>query len=371
MTPSLCESCEWMREVRTPRGSRFLLCRLSADDSAFPKYPPQPVVRCAGHRPATPDPKGSAMADDGVFVPRRPLGRTGFAATVLGIGDLADRSVPVETCVATARRALDAGLNVIDTAPNYEAGYSEEIVGRAVRGVRDRVFVIDKVDELEAPVGPQVDGSLRRLGLDHADAFVFHNLSAMDAFDRLCQPGGGFDQLADAVRVGKCRFRGISSHNPDVLKAALAAGVCDVVMFPVGPFVDDRYVTEVLPLARARDVGTVCFKAFGAGKLLGDTAGYNQPLRDRPRGKVSSGGADDVAAVLPRLTPAECLHYVLTLNPDVALLGLSYPNEQDAAFAAVRTFRPLSAVEMADVRRRAAAARKDKGPCWWNPDPDS
>jgi aryl-alcohol dehydrogenase-like predicted oxidoreductase len=307
---------------------------------------------------------------DAPFTPRRELGRTGFVATALGIGDLADRAVPAEACVATARRALDAGLNVIDTAPNYEDGYSEEVVGRAVRGVRrDAVFVIDKIDHHDEPVGPQIDGSLGRLRLDHADLFVFHNLSAMDVFDRLRRPGGGFDQLADAVRAGKCRFRGLSSHDPDVLRAALAAGVCDVVMFPLGPFVDSRYVTDVLPLAQALGVGTVCFKAFGSGKLLGDTTGYDQPLKTRPREKVSSGGTDDAHAVLPRLTVTECLHYTLTLDPDVALLGLSYPNEQDAAFAAARSFRPLSTAEMADVRLRAAEARRDKGPCWWNPDP--
>jgi aryl-alcohol dehydrogenase-like predicted oxidoreductase len=310
------------------------------------------------------------MTDAPHFAPRRELGRTGFVATALGIGDLADRNVSPEACVATARRALDAGLNVIDTAPNYEDGYSERIVGHAVRDLpRDRVFVIDKVDDLEAPVGPQIDGSLDRLGLGHADAFVFHNLSAMDVFDRLCHPGGGFTGLAKAALAGKCRFRGISSHHPDVLRAALTAGTCDVVLFPVGPFVDERYVTEILPLARSLSVGTVCFKAFGSGKLLGDTAGYNQPLKARPRGKVSSGGTDDGGAVLPRLTVAECLHYTLTLDPDVALLGLSYPNEQDVAFAAARSFRPLTAGEMGDVRRRAAEARRDKGPCWWNPDP--
>jgi hypothetical protein len=49
MTPSLCESCEKMREVRTAR-SRFLLCELSATDPAFPKYPRQPVVRCSGYQ---------------------------------------------------------------------------------------------------------------------------------------------------------------------------------------------------------------------------------------------------------------------------------------------------------------------------------
>ncbi|MFO0799396.1 MAG: aldo/keto reductase [Gemmataceae bacterium] len=306
-----------------------------------------------------------------MFTPRRPLGRTGFVATQLGVGDLADRNIPFDTCVATARRALDAGLNVIDTAPNYEDGYSEEIVGAAVRGRRDGVFVITKIDHHDQPVGLQAEGSLSRLGLGHVDLLVFHDLSDAATFDRLSHPGGGFDQLADAVRAGVSRYRGISSHNPDVLLKALEAGACDVVMFPLGPFVDERYVTEVLPRTKAAGVGTVCFKTFGGGKLLGDTTGYNQPLKPRPRGKVSSGGADDGKNVLPRLSVAECLHYTLTLDPDVALLGLSYPNEQDAAFVAARSFRPLSHAEMADVRRRAAEARRRKGPCWWNPDPDA
>jgi hypothetical protein len=68
---------------------------------------------------------------------------------------------------------------------------------------------------------------------------------------------------------------------------------------------------------------------------------------------------------------SECLHYTLTLDPDVALLGMSFPNEQDEALAALRTFAPLDPEQMADIRRRAAEARRDKGPCWWNPDPQA
>ena len=133
-------------------------------------------------------------------------------------------------------------------------------------------------------------------------------------------------------------------------------------MFPVGPFVDRRYETEILPLAKARGIGTVCFKTFGAGKLLGDTEGYSRPLQARPRGKVSSGGADDGTPLLPRLSVEECVRYTLTLDPDVALLGLSFPNEQDAAFAAAAAFEPLTAEGLADVRRRAEAAIRGKGP---------
>jgi aryl-alcohol dehydrogenase-like predicted oxidoreductase len=276
----------------------------------------------------------------------------------------------MEACVTTLRRALDAGLNVVDTAPNYEDGYSEEIVGRALAGRRESAFLIDKIDHLDAPVGPQVAGSLARLGLAHVDLFVFHNCSTPIDWERVAAAGGGFDQLRDEIAAGRARFGGISSHHPDVLRAAIASGRCDVLMFPIGPYVDRRYEAEILPLARERGIGTVCFKTFGAGKLLGDTEGYQRPLSSRPRGKLSSGGVDDGAAVYPRLSVAECLHYTLTLDPDVALLGLSFPNEQDAAFAAFETFRPLAAEPMDDVRRRARLAIREKGPCWWNAEPD-
>ena len=302
------------------------------------------------------------------FVPHRELGRTGFRASRLGIGDLADRALPIDSCVATLRRALDEGQNLVDTAPNYENGYSEEIVGRALQGRRDGVYVIDKVDHLHTPVAPQVEQSLARLGLDHVDLLVFHACSTMPDLERLQAPDGGFDQLTDEVKKGRTRYRGISSHHPDVLRRAIASGACDVVMFPLGPFVDRRYETEVLPLARARGVGTVCFKTFGAGKLLADTEGYQRPLSVRPRGKLSSGGASDTArSVLPRLTVDECVRYTLTLDPDVALLGLSFPNEQDAAWAAARAFVPFTPSELADVRRRAIDAIAGKGDVWWNP----
>ncbi|HEU5069759.1 MAG TPA: aldo/keto reductase [Verrucomicrobiae bacterium] len=298
----------------------------------------------------------------------RPLGFTGFQASELGIGDLADRSVPADQCVATLHRAMSFGLNVIDTAPGYEDGYSEEVVGKALKGRRDKMFVIDKIDHLDAPVEPQVDASLKQLALDSVDLFAFHAVSELAQWERLAAPGGGMEQLAHCATLGKVRFRGISSHHPDVLLAALKSGLCDVVMFPVGPFVHPRYVEEILPLARKNGVGTVCFKTFGAGKLLGDTPGYNRPLVVRPRGKFSSGGKPPTSEPqLPRLSVAECLHYTLTLAPDVALLGLSFPNEQDAAFQAWREFKPLPPAAMQDIRRRAEAAIAGKGECWWNP----
>ena len=262
---------------------------------------------------------------------------------------------------------MDFGLNLIDTAPAYESGYSEKIVGAALKGRRDGMFVIDKIDNLLDLVAPQVDASLRALSIDHTDMFAFHAVSEMEVWEMLSAPGGGMDQLGKCVTAGKTRFRGISSHNPQVLLAALDSGLCDVVMFPVGPFVNHRYVEQVLPLARQLRIGTVCFKTFGAGKLLGDTPGYNQPLQIRPRGKFSSGGdKPSCGPELPCLRIDECLHYTLTLNPDLALLGMSFANEQDALMEAYKAFRQLSTDELLDIRCRAEVAIQGKGPCWWN-----
>ncbi|MFM1871267.1 MAG: hypothetical protein RL398_689, partial [Planctomycetota bacterium] len=90
-------------------------------------------------------------------------------------------------------------------------------------------------------------------------------------------------------------------------------------------------------------------------------------LTQRPRGKISSGGNDASEPTLPRLSVAECVHYTLTQDPDVALLGLSYPNEQDAAWAAAQAFVPLDAAQAGAVRERAALAVVGKGGVWWNP----
>jgi aryl-alcohol dehydrogenase-like predicted oxidoreductase len=311
-------------------------------------------------------PGANAQLVRGITMEKRPLGKTGAAVSRLGIGDVADRTVPLKQCVATVRRAMDAGLNLIDTAPGYEAGYSEQIVAAALRGRREGMFVIDKIDHLDRPVAPQVDASLRALRLETVDLFAFHSVSTLADWRRVAATG--LEELARCQAAGKVRFRGISSHHPGVLRRALASGRCDVIMFPVGPFVDPRYVRDILPRARALGVGTVGFKTFGAGKLLGDTTGYNQPLQARPRGKFSSGGrAPAGPAQLPRLGVAECLHYTLTLDPDVALLGMSFPNEQDTVFAAYTAFRPLAARQLAAIRRRAARAIRGKGPCWWNP----
>jgi predicted aldo/keto reductase-like oxidoreductase len=133
---------------------------------------------------------------------KRKLGSTGFNATLLGIGDLADRSVPLAKCVAIIHRAMDFGLNLIDTVPGYEDGYSEAIVG-----------------------APQMDASLGRLGLDMVDLFVFHAVSALQQWEKLAAPGGGLEQVSD-LRQSRRLVGGLAVQSRMALRAIIPRPPC-------------------------------------------------------------------------------------------------------------------------------------------------
>lgn len=284
--------------------------------------------------------------------PRRSLGRTGFAATALGIGDVADRKLGLDACVAAVTRALDHGLNLVDTAPGYEDGFSEEILGEALRGRRDGVFVVDKLDDhASAAVRPQIETALRRMKLERIDAVVFHGVKSLDEWRSIAARGGAMEMLGRVAAEGLVRFRGISAHHPDALRAAILSDLCDVVLFPVGPSVDERYLRRILPLARSRGVGTIAFKTFAAGKLLADPA-------------PGAGGRPPKADAAHA---ARCVRYTLSQDPDVALLGMSTPAEVDVAVAAARDFRPMSEADERETRAWARELLEGKGPFWWNP----
>jgi aryl-alcohol dehydrogenase-like predicted oxidoreductase len=255
----------------------------------------------------------------------------------VGVGDVADRKLGLDACVAAVTRALDLGLNLVDTAPGYENGFSEEILGEALRGRRQGVFVIDKLDEHGvAHVRPQVESGLARMKIDQIDAVVFHGLKRPEEWNAIAARWGPMEELGRLAREGLVRFRGISAHHPDVLHAAIMSDLCDVVLFPVGPSVDERYVRRILPLARSRGVGTIVFKTFAAGKLLED--------------------------------PARCIRYTLSQDPDVALLGMSTPAEVEVSVDAAREFVPMTESEESSTRVWAHELLQGKGPFWWNPE---
>lgn len=125
----------------------------------------------------------------------------------------------VDDCVRIVHRALDAGVNVVDTADVYSGGVSEEIVGKALQGRRDDVVLATKffmpMDEDDANqrggsrrwIVREVENSLRRLGTDHLDLYQVHRPSPdTDVAETL-------GALTDLVRAGKVRYLGSSSFS--------------------------------------------------------------------------------------------------------------------------------------------------------------
>jgi aryl-alcohol dehydrogenase-like predicted oxidoreductase len=207
----------------------------------------------------------AAWKDSRVRAYRR-LGRTGAMVSDISLGTGA---IQGENGEQIARAAMDRGVTYFDTAPDYAGAGSEEAMGRAMKGVRDRMFIATKfcTPRGHVPAGSSVEmyidaieGSLRRLQTDHVDLVHVHSC---DEVDRLMDPNmhEAFDRLREQ---GKARFLGVSTHTPNlqtVARTAIASGRFDVMMLAYhhGLWAD---LDAIIADAAAHDVGIVAMKTL-------------------------------------------------------------------------------------------------------------
>src|SRR5829696_4001041 len=172
-------------------------------------------------------------------------------------------------------RALDLGINLIDTAEIYGFGASERIVGRAVAGRRDDAFVATKIFPL-LPVGPVVVDrarrSARRLGVETIDLYQVHQPNPLVP-DSLIMPG-----MRRAVTEGLVRHAGVSNYSLARWKAAEAAFGGPVLSNQVRySLVDRRPERELLPWAQASDRLVIAYSPLGQGLLSAKYDASNRP----------------------------------------------------------------------------------------------
>ena len=174
-------------------------------------------------------------------------------------GRHADRSV------AALRRGLDLGLTHIDTAEMYGSGEVERVVGRAIAGRRDEVFLASKVlpgNASRAGTMTACEASLARLGTDRLDLYLLH----WPGHHPLEQTFGAFERL---VEQGKVLAWGVSNFDVDDLERALAVAgpgsmACDQVCYHLG----ERHVERaVVPWCRRHGVPVVGYSPFGSGRF--------------------------------------------------------------------------------------------------------
>jgi len=204
---------------------------------------------------------------DARIVSYRRLGRTNELVSDISLG-----SGQIDNADA-ARYALDRGINYFDTAPDYSDTASERVLGEAMKGRRDKIFLATKFCVAdghlpnETPV-PQimeaVEGSLKRLQTDHVDLIHIHSC---DRLDRLMAPNihEAFDRLKEQ---GKVRFLGVSSHTPnleEVAHKAIDSGRFDVMMLAYH-FGMWQNFGHILEKAKEHDVAIVAMKTLKGAK---------------------------------------------------------------------------------------------------------
>lgn len=204
---------------------------------------------------------------DARIVSYRRLGRTNAMVSDISLGSARIDDVDV------ARAALDRGITYFDTAPDYAQTGSERVLGEAMKGRRDKVFLATKfcVADGHLPnhtpvpkVIEAVEASLRRLETDYVDLVHIHSC---DRLERLLAPNihEAFDRLKEQ---GKVRFMGVSTHTPnleEVATAAIDSGRFDVMMLAYHHGMWPQ-MNAILQKAKAHDVGVVAMKTLKGAK---------------------------------------------------------------------------------------------------------
>ncbi len=173
---------------------------------------------------------------------------------------------------------IDQGVNLIDTAPSYGRGHSEEVVGKALSSCRDKVMLLTKCgirwpedvkygssepirDSSKDAIMKQCEDSLKRLNTDHIDIYLIHWPDASTPFEETA------DALKTLKQQGKIRFSGISNFEDSDLEKLYNLGVIDVVQYPYSMV--NRSKEDVLKQYAEKGVYTMGYGGLGAGILTG------------------------------------------------------------------------------------------------------
>lgn len=164
--------------------------------------------------------------------------------------------------IATIQAAIEAGINLIDTAVAYGDGYSEEVVGKALRGRHDKCMIASKVDGNPDLIRQMIDKALQRLQVDVIDLYQIHYpLPRYPVVDAV----GAMEELR---RAGKIRFIGVSNFSIDQMRQGLEGGRIDTCQPPYNLFWR-QYEHDVIPFCQDNGIAVIPYSTLAQGLLTG------------------------------------------------------------------------------------------------------
>jgi aryl-alcohol dehydrogenase-like predicted oxidoreductase len=266
-------------------------------------------------------------------VPMRPLGKTGVQVSAIGIGGYHLGSAKdLQEAKRIVDEAIDAGVNFFDNAWDYHDGRSEEWMGAALRGKRDKVVLMTKVcthgrDKRVALT--MLDESLRRLQTDHLDVWQIHEVIYENDPDLIFAPNGAIEALAQAKKEGKVRFVGFTGHkDPSIHLRMLSHDFpFDTVQMPLNCMDANfrSFETHVLPELNRRGIAPLGMKSLG-------------------------GCGEIVAKGVARVD--EALRYAMSLPVATTISGMNSVDVLRQNLAIACGFKPMSAAQMQQLRDR-------------------
>ena len=326
----------------------------------------------------------------------RLLGGSGLKVSALSLGTATfGGSNPFlrawgETQVDEATRlidlALDAGVNLFDSADAYSSGLAEEILGKAIAGKRDRLLISTKA-AFRMGDGPNdlgtsrhhliaaCEGSLRRLGTDHIDLWQLHGFDAATPVEEVLRA------LDDLMTAGKVRYVGCSNFSAWHIMKSLAAAdrhgwpryVANQTYYSL---IGRDYEWELMPLGQDQKLGAVVWSALAGGRLSGKV-GRGRPAPEGSRTAAQGGSSglpfpeeqffdlvellEEIAAEAGRTVSQVALRWVLQ-RPTVSTVVMGARNEAQLAENLGAADFVLTAEQMA--RLDAASERPAAYPYW-------
>jgi aryl-alcohol dehydrogenase-like predicted oxidoreductase len=267
---------------------------------------------------------------------RRPLGNTGLETSILGYGaaSLGEEygAIDLQESLAVIPAVLDAGIDFLDTSPYYGRGKSEVLLGHALRGVpRERYTLCTKLGRFDDDVfdfSPRrvresVEVSLKRLGTDHLDIVLCHDVEYVD-IDRVIQDA--VPALLDLKRAGKVLAVGASGYPIPALRRMVETDQIDVILSYGCMTLHNRELQKLLPACAERGIGVINAAPFDMQLLTMNEPQPWHPAPDALREAVREAQAlcreagEDLARLAFRFTLAQP-------GPATTVVGTAYPRE--------------------------------------------
>ena len=200
-----------------------------------------------------------------VHMQTRPLGRTGWNASIIAMGGIVVMSEEQERANEIVAHAIAEGVNYFDVAPTY--GDAEIKLGEALKPYRKDVFLACKTAERTRDgAAREMEASFKRLQTDHFDLYQLHGLDKLEELDVALGPGGVMEVILEAKQAGHIKHIGITGHKPATHLEAIRRFPFDTVMVPVNFALmhHNGFAQDLLAELRRREIGVLGIKPIAA-----------------------------------------------------------------------------------------------------------